>query len=62
MEQCIYCESVYNLEESDSSVPSSLCSEKCEKGFKEHQRQIRDFFINETISDNMEALDKLSKN
>ncbi|AZV43680.1 hypothetical protein BAOM_3071 [Peribacillus asahii] len=37
MERCIWCESVYNLEESTASekVKSAVCSEECEQNFKE---------------------------
>jgi hypothetical protein len=44
MEQCIYCQSVYEANESDASVPTSLCSSECEEGFKEHQKQLEKYF------------------
>jgi hypothetical protein len=44
MEQCIFCQSVYELEGSDSTTPTALCSKKCEQGFKGHQKAIEDWF------------------
>lgn len=32
---CIYCQSVYTIKESNSTVPMSLCSKKCEEKFIE---------------------------
>ncbi len=40
MEHCIYCQSVYELQETNSSIPTSLCSKECEDGFKEDQKLI----------------------
>lgn len=44
MEQCIYCEGLYEFVKSDSSTPSALCSEICEQGFEEHQRELEKVF------------------
>lgn len=40
MEQCIFCQSVFEKADSNSSKPTSLCSVECEKGFNEHQKAI----------------------
>lgn len=32
--QCIYCESVYKVNESNSSIPTACCSKNCEDNYK----------------------------
>lgn len=44
MEQCIYCQSVYELEESDSTIPDSLCSKECEVKFEMLQESLEECF------------------
>jgi hypothetical protein len=44
MEQCIFCQTVYDLEESNSTVPTALCSKECEQGFKEHEKEVDDLW------------------
>jgi hypothetical protein len=40
LEQCVYCQSVYEFEDSDSTFPTALCSKECEEGFKKHEEDI----------------------
>jgi hypothetical protein len=43
MEQwCVYCQGVYELEESDSAFPTSVCSKECEIGFFKHQKELEE--------------------
>lgn len=39
-QSCIYCQSVYEQEESDSTCPTALCSRGCEEGFRRHEEEI----------------------
>ncbi|MBG9548533.1 hypothetical protein [Cytobacillus firmus] len=61
MEQCIYCEGLYEFVKSDSSTPSALCSEICEREFKKHDAEIRKHFIKKSVTENYEALKLLSE-
>lgn len=45
LEQCVYCQSVYELCYSDSSIPTSLCSKDCENRFNEDNEVDLEFFI-----------------
>jgi hypothetical protein len=31
--QCIYCESVYKVSDSNSTIPTACCSKKCEDAY-----------------------------
>ena len=44
MEQCIYCQGIYKLDESDATIPSSLCSKECEKLLDEYEKELEEFF------------------
>jgi hypothetical protein len=38
--QCINCESVYETNESNSSVPTSCCSKECEDNYKKYIKKL----------------------
>jgi hypothetical protein len=52
MEQCVFCQSVYNKEDSTSSKPASLCSIECEKGFNEHQKALENWLYTSPLKNN----------
>jgi len=42
MEQCTFCESLYDVEESDSNMKKCFCSITCEMEFQEYQEVLED--------------------
>ncbi len=43
METCAYCQSVYEVEESSSSIQEALCSMECELEFQKHEESINEY-------------------
>jgi hypothetical protein len=44
LHQCIFCEGLYEMEESNAPTPVALCSKECEEGFRKHQEELEKEF------------------
>lgn len=42
MEQCVFCHDVYELEDSNSTLPSALCTDICERGYENQQKELEE--------------------